>query len=111
MYLTTSYHDRLGWKSVKKEVSMAVLGSDVYLQGLCDEIPEAWVQGTLTQSQLTIYNEQFLGVSNAKPVFFLGANMTNMGTGYNDVVCNGKTAHLISHLTTLFSRTPRMSAI
>lgn len=90
MYLTTSYHDRLGWKSVKKEVSMAVLGSDVYLQGLCDEIPEAWVQGTLTQSQLTIYNEQFLGVSNAKPVFFLGANMTNMGTGYNDVVCNGK---------------------
>ena len=37
-------------------------GSDVYLQGLCAELPQAWIKGTLDGTTVTFAGDQYLGI-------------------------------------------------
>ena len=42
-------------------VNIAFDSNDVYVQGLCDEFPEAWVKGTLDGNTVTFASGQFFG--------------------------------------------------
>ena len=44
-----------------EEVGVAVDGSDIYLQGLCSSLPEAWVKGTIEDGKATFAGGQFYG--------------------------------------------------
>ena len=61
-----------------EEVKVGVDGSDVYVQGLCRELPEAWVKGTIEDGVATFETGQYLGeyvdeeYGDTYNVFFLG---------------------------------------
>ena len=44
-----------------EEIGVAVDGSDIYLQGLCSSLPEAWVKGTIENGKATFAGGQFYG--------------------------------------------------
>ena len=44
-----------------EEVGVAVDGSDIYLQGLCSSLPDAWVKGTIEDGKATFAGGQFYG--------------------------------------------------
>ena len=44
-----------------EEIGVAVDGSDIYLQGLCSYLPEAWVKGTIEDGKATFPGGQFYG--------------------------------------------------
>ncbi len=37
-------------------------GNDVYLQGLCAKVPQAWIKGTLDGTTITFAGDQYIGV-------------------------------------------------
>lgn len=45
----------------KSIANVAVVGDQVYIQGLCEEMPEAWVVGTNAEGTVTIPSGQYLG--------------------------------------------------
>ena len=47
--------------ALSKEVSVAVDGNDVYLQGMSKYFPEAWVKGTKNGNQVTFPAKQYMG--------------------------------------------------
>jgi len=56
-------HDGVAMSNVSWNVQLGFSGSDVYVQGLCRDLPEAWVKGTKDASDgsLTFASGQFLG--------------------------------------------------
>lgn len=55
------------------EVQVGFTDSEVYIQGLCEYLPEAWVKGTLDGTTATFASGQFYGVYNDKyRLFFVG---------------------------------------
>lgn len=60
-------------------VQVAVEGTDFYVQGLCTELPEAWVKGTVNGNKVTMDNKQYVGTVTdetgaAEEIFFVGTN-------------------------------------
>lgn len=55
-------------------VGVAFDGNDVYLRGVCYELPDAWIKGTLDGNSVTFENAQYLGTipSFQKMGFFFG---------------------------------------
>lgn len=54
-------------------------GTDFYFQGVCPELPEAWIKGTLDGTTLTLPAIQYLGQDPSdatKPIYFVGLNST-----------------------------------
>lgn len=47
-------------------------GNDVYIKGLSQNIPDAWIKGSLTNGKLTIAANQFLGLYENREVFIAG---------------------------------------
>ena len=71
---------------VNREVGVAIVDNDIYVQGLCDYLPEAWVKGTIDAEvgTATFTNGQFYGAYDEKfNLFFVGFDEA-MG---DDVVC------------------------
>ena len=59
-------------------VNIGFDGDDVYVQGLCKELPEAWVKGTRYDDVVTFAPGQFLGVYRDRYEFwFIGLNTNN----------------------------------
>lgn len=48
-------------KTYKRDVKVAVDGTDVYFQGLSSQMPEAWVKGTMAEGNVTVAGKQLLG--------------------------------------------------
>lgn len=67
---------------VVKNVTVGFDGNDVYLQGLSDYLPKAWVKGTIDGTQVTFETGQYLGQYDEEYDLWL-IGYTN-GTG----VCN-----------------------
>ena len=55
------------------EVSVAFDGNDIYVQGLCSYLPEAWVKGTIEGGKATFASGQFYGTYYEQyNLFFVG---------------------------------------
>ena len=52
-------------------VNIGFDGNDVYLQGICSRLPEAWIKGTLDGTTITFAANQFLGSYNSRYDIFL----------------------------------------
>ena len=58
-----------------KPAKVGIKGNDVYVQGFCTYIPEAWVKGTLADGKVTFKSGQFFGeYSSYGELYFLGYN-------------------------------------
>ena len=58
------------------EVGVAFDGNDIYVQGLCTYLPEAWVKGTLNGTTATFASGQYYGqYSGQYNLFFVGADV------------------------------------
>ena len=58
-----------------QEVGVAFVGNDIYLQGLCTYLPEAWVKGTINGTTATFASGQFYGqYLEQYNLFFVGYN-------------------------------------
>ncbi|RRD02906.1 hypothetical protein [Prevotella sp. OH937_COT-195] len=50
-------------KTESSVLAIGFSGNDIYVQGLCVHIPNAWIKGTVSGSKITFASGQFLGVS------------------------------------------------
>lgn len=66
-----------------KAVNVAFSNQDIYLQGICDYLPTAWVKGTVTaDGKVTFPSGQFYGQLEGYNLYFVGYN----GSFIKDVV-------------------------
>jgi len=49
------------YTTVTKPLAIGFNGTDVYLQGLCEYLPNAWIKGTLDGNKVTFATGQFFG--------------------------------------------------
>lgn len=57
------------------EVQVGIDGKDIYVQGLCEYLPEAWVKGTIEDGVATFASGQFFGTYGEEyNLFFVGAD-------------------------------------
>ena len=64
-------------KRKTKAVGVAIVGSDVYVKGFVDFLPEAWVKGTISGNNWTFPANQYLGkVENNDCYFFSNEETT-----------------------------------
>ena len=92
---------------IETTLNVAVDGKDVYIQGLCSYLPEAWVKGTFTTYNTVIFDTpQMFGTYGATyKMYFLGRNIltdaledvvlkydpvNNVYTFQNDALINGE---------------------
>ena len=61
-----------------KFVNIGFDGNDVYVQGLCNDIPDAWVKGTKSNNTVTFTSGQYYGTYKPSwgdyPYYFVGFN-------------------------------------
>ena len=69
---------------VSKVVKVGFYGDDVYIQGLCDYLPEAWVKGTKSGNTITFPGYQYYGKYSSYDLYIRGLNGESFGDG--DVV-------------------------
>lgn len=66
-----------------EEIGVAESGDDIYIQGLCPYLPEAWVKGTKSDNTVTFASGQYYGQyeynGNTFDMFFVGANVDDEG--------------------------------
>ena len=71
--------------AVSREVGVAFVENDIYVQGLCEYLPEAWVKGTIDGETATFATGQFYGTYNeTNYLFFLGYGEADQA--FKDVV-------------------------
>ena len=60
-------------------VNVGFFGDDVYVQGLCSTIPEAWVKGTVNGDKVTFDTPQYFGVDTENSVhqYLVSAELTS----------------------------------
>lgn len=85
---TTGYHDGIGWNPYNSTVQIGFDGDDVWLQGLTDLLPQAWLKGTREGNRLSFPSGQLLGSYYNTPVYMIGAEPDENG---NPVVAEGIT--------------------
>ncbi len=66
-----------GSEPVSYLVKVGFSGNNVYIQGLCEDLPEAWVKGTLNDDEVTFENGQFLDKAPMN-VYMCGRFMNEM---------------------------------
>lgn len=55
-----------------QEVTVAFSGSDVYLQGVFEDFPTAWIKGTINGSAIEFANLQYLGTYASYDIWMIG---------------------------------------
>lgn len=85
--LTTAVNDGYEWEPYQATVAMGFDGDDVWLQGICSYLPEAWIKGTRNGNTITFPNSQLLG-SYEVLLYFKAAdfNPVNGNTIQKDMV-------------------------
>lgn len=71
------------WKDseVSKVVKVGFYGEDVYIQGLCQYLPEAWVKGTLDGNTITFPGYQLYGTYSGYSLYMRGLTGESFGDG------------------------------
>lgn len=79
-FAATDYFDDV---PVAHSVNVGFDGADVYVQGISECIPEAWVKGTLEGNQITFAAGQYLGkYKGTVDLWFIGYNLSRGLTNY-----------------------------
>ncbi len=61
--------------AVNREVGVAFVENDIYVQGLCEYLPEAWVKGTIDGETATFATGQFYGTyTDSYNLFFVACD-------------------------------------
>ena len=70
---TATYYDGSNYNSVKRIVNIGFNDSDVYLQGFCYNLPDAWIKGTVDagKTKLSFDSPQLYGYSGTTPLYFI----------------------------------------
>lgn len=86
-YLTTAINDGIEWEPYSTTVQVGFDGDDMWLQGICKYLPEAWIKGTREGNTVTFANTQLLG-SYEVLLYFKAAdyNPINGNTTQQDMV-------------------------
>lgn len=57
---------------VARNIQVGVVGNDVYVQGVSEYLPEAWIKGTTEGDKVTFATGQFLGEYKGTELWFIG---------------------------------------
>ena len=72
-YLTTAVNDGMDWDPYSSVVTMGFDGDDVWLKGISEYLPEAWIKGVREGNKITFANPQLLG-SYEQLIYFKSAH-------------------------------------
>ena len=86
-YLTTVVNDGMEWDPFSAIVTMGFDGDDVWMKGISEYLPEAWIKGKREDRTITFPNSQLLGAYEVM-VYFKAAdyNPVNGNTTQQDMV-------------------------
>ena len=62
----------------RSQVSLGLDGNEVYLQGLFDEFPDAWMRGVIDEGTVTFDGLQVLGEQDGETVYAIGYDGDNL---------------------------------
>ena len=76
--------------AVTKSLMIGIDGTTVYLQGLCEYLPQAWIKGTLDGNTMTLAAGQYFGEApgeddNTYPLYFGGTTDDTWAEATEDV--------------------------
>ena len=60
-FLTTAVNDGMEWEPYTTIVKVGIDGDDIWLQGICKYLPDAWIKGTRDGNTFVFPNSQLLG--------------------------------------------------
>ena len=64
-------YDGSGWEQVSRPLKLGIDGNDVYLQGFCVYLPEAWIKGTISSDGATVtFPMQYYGNYSDYDLYF-----------------------------------------
>lgn len=76
-----------GTEPVKWLVNVAFNGStEVYVQGICEFLPDAWIKGTIDDGVVTFKGGQYLGKALVYPVYYYGMLVGGLTDGEFNLV-------------------------
>ncbi len=65
MYLTTAVNDGMEWEPYTAKVNVGFDGNDMWLQGISEFLPKAWIKGVHEGNKIIFPNSQLLGANDA----------------------------------------------
>ena len=78
-YTGVSYWDTE--EQVSKTLNIGFYGNEVYIQGLCKYLPNAWVKGTMEDNLITFPGYQFYGEYSSYKLYMRGLTGGSFGDG------------------------------
>lgn len=86
-YLTTAINDGYEWEPYRATVNLGFDGDDVWLQGISEYLPNAWIKGVSEGNTVTFPNPQLLGTNDVLFYFKCAEyNPLTGGTTQKDMV-------------------------
>lgn len=77
-------HDDTGYnEDVKDSVSVGWDADTVYIQGLCPNLPNGWVKGTLQEGIVTFKTPQYIGQRYLSDMWMFGGDINEKATDYH----------------------------
>lgn len=73
------YAEGSGSATAPANMNVALVGSNVYVQGLVSQFPNAWIKGTIAGSTATFSGKQFIGQSGNYNIWVIGADANSGG--------------------------------
>lgn len=77
---TSLYTFRYG--NSMKIVNLGIDGNDLYVQGIYDKLPEAWLKGTIDGNTVTVNSGQYMGEVNGVMLYWVAATVEEVWNDY-----------------------------
>lgn len=71
------------YESLDEPVKVAIVGSDIYIQGLCAYSPSAWIKGSIDGTTATFPARQYVGSYANTPLYVIGYNGSAVDLTFN----------------------------
>ncbi len=76
-------------------VDLGVSGNDVYVKGICSDLPDGWIKGTVSEGKYVFPNAQFMGATASNYLYLVGADSVQAYDDYyeeyyTEYTLNGK---------------------
>ncbi len=69
------YADGDGSSAVPEKMKVAKVGNDIYVGGLFEDFPDAWIKGTISGTTVTFESFQYIGEYDTYHIWAVGADM------------------------------------
>ncbi len=73
-------------KIKNRDVNVAFVDKDIYVQGISEDFPEAWVKGTVDGTTVTFEKFQYVGAYVGNDCWFVGAGQSDEAVEMKDAV-------------------------